>query len=127
VITNQTGGKPVAKRIDWDRFKSGGVQFNQVGDRFIGQVIDLDVREGRFGDVPVIVFETVDGARRELWAGAVDLRSKLADVAPEVGDWLDIELIGEQHTGQPSPMKLFRVTKLAGPPGDLGDLGEEPF
>jgi hypothetical protein len=94
-----------------------------VGDRISGLVVDLRVEDGRSGPVPVVVLSTDTGSR-EIWAGAIDLRTRLADADVQLGDKLMIEFTGERHTGQASPMKLFTVNVERGSASDAAD--EEP-
>jgi hypothetical protein len=100
----------------WDSFKSKVWSAANVGDSIDGRLVDIEVRDGRSGKVPVLTVETADGYI-EVWAGAVDLRTKLADAAPQPGQYLSIAFTGEVYTGQPSPMKEFHVTVADTPDG----------
>jgi hypothetical protein len=118
--------------FDWHQFKSDVWSADEIGDWIEGDVIDLAVRDGRSGRVPVITLRCDDGSTRAVWCGAVDLRTKIADLAPQVGDRLRITYAGDQHVGQPSPMKLFTVELVdSDKAGELTDeseqFGEEPF
>ncbi len=75
----------------------------KVGDdAYEGTVIGVDVKDGRSGPVPVVTFQLADGSTKQVWAGAVDLREKLADIAPQIGDYLRIEFVDERATaGRP--------------------------
>ena len=106
--------------FDWNEYKSNVWRPTNIGDSITGTVVALDVRKGRSGDnVPIVIVEEADGDEREVWASAFDLKSQLADAAPQVGDVLTITFTGERHTGQPSPMKLFTVDIAAGNNGEV--------
>ena len=117
----------ISQGFEWDRFKSDVWSASKVGDDTIeGTVIGVDVKDGRSGPVPVVTFQLADGSTKQVWAGAVDLRQKLADIAPQIGDYLRIEFVDERATGQPSKMKIFDVTMPRRPDVD-GDASDEPF
>jgi hypothetical protein len=105
-----------SKKFEWSRFRSDSWTAQNVGDQIAGTVTDLQVREGRNGDVPVLTLLCDDGSTTDVWCGAAQLRSQVAAIEPDIGTWLVIKFIGEQHVGQPSPMKVFEVTTPPAPP-----------
>ena len=123
--------------FDWDEFTGDRFSFENVGDLAHGRVFRIEKRTGQHGTFPVLTL-TVDkaGNQKELWAGATDLKRQLADLAPQEGDVVRAEFVGEKHTGQPQPMKLFKVDVTRGtasppvaapePPPAYED-GQEPF
>ena len=65
--------------FNWGSFKSEVWKPTKVGDSITGLVVDVEVRKGRSGDVPVVTLQLEDNSHREVWASPVDLRQKLAD------------------------------------------------
>ena len=123
--------------FDWDEFAGDRFSFANVGDTAWGRVTNIEARTGQHGKVPVLTL-VVDknGTTRELWAGPTNLKRQLADLRPQVGDSLRVEFIAQEHTGQPSPMKVFVVDVKRGgeapdpepvPAPPAYDDGEEPF
>lgn len=96
----------------WDEFAGARTNFENVGDSVTGTLVDRRAEQGKgtAGMVPVLTIKRSDnGQDTEVWASPVDLKTQLAAYAPEVGDKLRITLIELRHTGQPSPMKVFKV------------------
>ena len=113
-----------SSEFPWQKFQSDSWTAAQVGDSVEGRIIGLEVKDGRSGPVPVVALDVGDGQHRSVWAGAADLKSQLAALAPGVGDYLKITFVGERHTGQASPMKLFEISTVE--PVVLDD-DERPF
>lgn len=100
----------------WDDVPSSAViKWTELGEENEGDVADL--REGPFG------FEIVFTDGRILSLSPVDLRAKVKDAAPGIGDHLWCKWVAERPTSQPSPKKIFevRVTRR-GPAPDVEDL-----
>jgi hypothetical protein len=115
--------------IDWrkrrEELAGEFVRWTTPGQVVEGRVVAIE--EGSFPDgrpcINVSV-ETADGVVK-MSDGPVRLASGLADAAPEVGDVLRVEYLGESSTTTPgrSPAKLFRVEVTAkAQPVDVGDL-----
>ena len=69
--------------------------FDQPGDHVVGDVVaDLDVRDGNFGQVPVVVIETDDGRLMEIAGLHQVLAEELAKAAPRRGDVLGVRYLG---------------------------------
>jgi hypothetical protein len=107
----------MSQTTKWDDVPSGGafIKWTQLGEENEGDV--ADVREGTFG------FEIVFTDGRILGLSLSDLRKKMKEAAPAIGDHVWVKFVAEKPTSQPSPMKVFevRVTRR-GPAPDVGDL-----
>lgn len=90
-----------------DRFK-----FREPGDTIEGEVLRLSATDfGGTGELtPVVTLMTNDG-EKEVTASQTVLVSRLAEQAPEVGDWVRITYDGDADNARPgrSPAKLFTV------------------
>ena len=112
-MTNTNGSGAI---FAWEEFKSITWTAETVGASITGRVVSLEVRDGKSGTkVPVLTIEDADGGRHEVWAGAADLRQRLAELEPQVGDAIHIIYTGDKHVGQPSPMKCFVVERVPQP------------
>jgi hypothetical protein len=102
-----------SKSIDWSEFEAKRFAFETVGDKGSGTVTGVRIENGQSGRTPVLEVKDTDDRARELWCGSFDLKQKFAELRPEVGDGIYVELVELRHTGMPSPMKVFdvRVTK----------------
>lgn len=104
-------------QFDWDDVPAGGayIKWTQLEQEEEGEVADKKV--GTFG------FEVHFTDGRVLSLSPVDLREKVKNAAPEIGDHLWCKWIAEKPTSQPAPKKIFevRVTRRESPP-DAGDL-----
>jgi len=71
------------------------VNFTEVGDRIKGRVIRFERIETRYGKVAKYwLFDLERNVERTMLAGAMDLWGQLYKMRPQVGDTLEIELIG---------------------------------
>ncbi len=103
----------------WDDpdLKIGGdfIKFEDVGDTVSGTV--SAVRAHRFDDgkvVPQVLLTTDDGEERTMTAGQVQLKAKLAELRPEVGDHIKVTMTGvEKRTGGKT-LKVFDVDVTRG-------------
>jgi hypothetical protein len=66
----------------------------QPGDKLVGIVTDLSVRDGEYGQYPIITIRSEEG---EFAAHAFHevLANELARVAPKVGDHLGVKYVGK--------------------------------
>jgi hypothetical protein len=110
--------------VDWDEFSPKRFSFDAIGDKAAGVITGIRVENGQSGRTPVLEVRDPDGRDRELWCGSVDLRSKVAEARPDVGDSIDVEYIEAVATGMPTKMKRFRVAieRASG-----GELDEDAF
>lgn len=133
--------------FDWSPFAGGSgefVKFETVGDEVIGTITAIrthtfDVAKG---EVVLLDIDPKDGGDSvTLSVDKVDLRFKIADLAPQVGDLLAVKFTGTERTPN-GTKKVFAVRHKAGeadpfehvelpppavsaPPAD--DYSEEPF
>lgn len=95
--------------FSYDEFKSENVKFETLNHVVEGKILDIERYQAMNGPAPKYTILQADGRRVSLIASQTDLKSKLADVAPQVGDQIRIEYTGTKNVGQPEPMKLFQV------------------
>jgi hypothetical protein len=103
--------------FDWEDVPAGGdfIKWTKLGQEEEGDV--ADVREGSFG------FEIVFTDGRILPLSLSDLRAKIKDAAPGIGDHVWAKFVAEKPTSQPSPMKVFEVRVTPrGPAPAVDDL-----
>lgn len=98
----------------WDSFGSGDrFKFTTVGDTIEGELIGLSATDfgGTADMTPVLTLKTEQGDK-DVTASQKVLMTRLAEQAPEVGDWVRIRFDGEAESARPgrSPAKLFTVT-----------------
>ena len=101
----------------WEDVPSGGafIKWTEVGQEDEGDV--ADVTEGTFG------FEVHFTDGRILGLSLSDLRNKMKDAAPGIGDHVWCKFVSERPTSQPSPMKIFEVkVTRRGPAPDVDEL-----
>lgn len=119
----------------WDSFNTGDrFKFVSPGDTIEGEVLQLSATDfGGSADLaPVLIIRT-DQGDKELTASQRVLTMRLAEQAPEVGDWLSVRYDGEADNARPgrSPAKLFTVTvkrrekATQGP--EMAQDADEPF
>lgn len=112
----------------WDDHKGSRWTADRIGDELVGTITRLRTetvsRQGKPDEkIPVVtVREHPSGRIVDLFAGATDLKSKLAELEPGV-DWkLRVKYVDTKQTGQPKPLKLFQV-EVWSPKPAIPDLG----
>ena len=123
----------------WDSFGRGDrFKFVNPGDMIEGEVTGLSATDfgGTAELTPVLTIRT-DQGDRDVTASQAVLCARLAEQAPEVGDWISIRYDGEASSARPgrSPAKLFTITvkrRKASPdrPSDVPEAwqgSDEPF
>jgi uncharacterized protein YhfF len=121
----------------WDGYKGDRFKFVNPGDSIEGVVSRLNATDFGDGPVPVITIAT-DKGDQEVTCSQRVLQMRLAELAPEVGDWVKITYDGEdQARARPgrSPAKLFTVVvKRREGPAPAAETsavpeawGDEPF
>jgi hypothetical protein len=83
-----------------------------VGDKLVGRVVDVDVRESKYGDpYPIVVVETEDGTERAFHGFHTISRRELAKQKPQVGDRIGIAYHGRSEPSEPgmSGAELYKV------------------
>lgn len=91
--------------IDWDRYASDRHRFENVGDvarGYVGRIYEGEDQKKR----PYPILEVGD---LELHATQTDLKTRLAEVRPEAGGFIKVTFVAVKNTGQPQPMKVFKV------------------
>lgn len=103
----------------WDDpdLKVGGefVKFEGEGDTVSGTV--SAVRAHRFDDgkvVPQVLLTTDGGEERTMTAGQVQLKAKLAELRPEVGDHIKVTMTGIEKRAGGKTLKQFEVVVTRG-------------
>lgn len=106
--------------FEWDNYGSGRTfaSFKEVGDKVRGRIIDI--REGTDFNgrpCPEVEFQEDDGGVVVWTVGQVVGQQRLAEVAPQVGWYLEVRYSGHGE-GKPgrAPAKLFTVEVI-----DRGD------
>lgn len=97
----------------WDNpeIRTGGdyVKFDAEGDSVAGEITGITVHTFDDGKVvPKLFIETADG-ERVLTAGQVQLKSKLAEMRPEVGDKIAVVLKTIEKRAGGKTLKHFDV------------------
>ena len=121
--------------FDWAPFATSGhpfVKWENVGDSVVGTITAIRSHTFDQAKGPVVLLDVQVKDSDDLVtisADKVDLRRKLAEIAPQVGDLLAVRFTGtEKVPGSPNPMKVFEVKHKAGereeaPP----EYSDDPF
>lgn len=138
----------MSDKFDWSPFvNSGGgdfVKFENVGDEIVGQIVEIRTHTFDEKKGPVVLVDMRPQAGGDLVTLAVDkvdLRVKVAQLSPQVGDLLAAKFTGTEKTPN-GTKKVFAVKHKRAEPADpfevaaaeeqanvdaLYDAGEEPF
>lgn len=108
------------------------VKFNEVGDEVIGRITNITTKtfnndKGGVDTVPQLALTMPDGAEKTLTAGAFDLRKKLIEARPDVGDDVRVMMIGRdgkqkkfkvdvKRGGDATPAAMAPAAATADPP-----------
>jgi hypothetical protein len=85
------------------------VKFENVGDTISGVIIDLGIQTWQDGSKsPKLTLRTADGDK-VLTASQVQLKQKMAELRPEVGDSIKVTLEGVEKLQGGKTMKKFQV------------------
>ena len=85
------------------------VKFENVGDTISGVIIDLGIQTWQDGSKsPKLTLRTADGDK-VLTASQVQLKQKMAELRPEVGDTIKVTLEGVEKLQGGKTMKKFTV------------------
>lgn len=97
----------------WDdpEVKAGGdfVTFAEVGDSVAGEILAITKHTWPDGKVSPQLYLSTDDGERTLTAGQVQLKAKLAEVRPAVGDRIRIELTDIERRSGGKTLKHFSV------------------
>ena len=99
----------------WDDpdLRSGGeyVTFTNVGDAVAGEITGVTFHTFEDGKkVPKLFIRCDDGSERTMTAGQVQLKSKLAEMRPEIGDYISVVLARIEKRPGGKTLKHFDVT-----------------
>lgn len=105
--------------FDWEPFKGGTgefVKFEQIGDEIVGTIVAI--RKHTFdkdkGEVVLLDIEPKAGGEHvTLACDKVDLRIKLAEIGPQVGDLLAVKFVDTERTPN-GTKKVFAVKHKEG-------------
>jgi len=85
------------------------VKFENVGDTISGVIIDLGIQTWQDGSKsPKLTLRTADGDK-VLTASQFQLKQKMAELRPEVGDSIKVTLEGVEKLQGGKTMKVFNV------------------
>lgn len=99
------------------------LEFSKPFDTGWGRIIQLDELRTRDGLIPKLTLKMEDGSRVILVAAPKQLRNRLVELAPAVGEWLRVAYLGEAEKAPAgmSPNKRFRVGRRTEAPAGDGD------
>jgi hypothetical protein len=99
----------------WDGLPSGNfVKWEEVGEEIVGDVIGKGVGEDFNGhDCPQLVIRNDDAEEVTLTAGQAQLKAKLLEANPNVGDRIKVKYTGTEKADK-GDKKLFEVTVKRG-------------
>ena len=85
------------------------VKFENVGDTISGVIVDLGIQTWQDGSKsPKLTLRTADGDK-VLTASQFQLKQKMAELRPEVGDSIKVTLEGVEKLQGGKTMKVFNV------------------
>ena len=92
------------------------VKFEKEGDTITGVIIDLGIQTWQDGSKsPKLTLRTADGDK-VLTASQVQLKTKMAELRPEIGDTIKVTLDGVEKLQGGKTMKKFSVAVKKGTP-----------
>lgn len=94
------------------------------GDFVIGVVLDVQTREGEYGDYLLVTLETDDGREVEVHGFHTTLRNELMKLDPRVGDELAVRYLGKKTSATGASYYAYRVVIERG--GDSPMVGTTP-
>jgi hypothetical protein len=100
----------------WDGLPNGAfVSWDNVGDEVVGDVIGKGMGQDFNGNpCPQLVIRTDDGAETTVTAGQAQLRAKLLEGKPQVGDRIRIVFTQSEKRDGGKTLKHFEVTIKSG-------------
>lgn len=104
---------------------SGGAffKFETPGDSIQGTITEQDLKRWPDGKLdPQLTINTEQGSM-VVTAGQAQLKRKLAGIAPEPGDWIAIEYVGEKSIAGGKAAKQFEVTCKKADDAAAGNAG----
>jgi hypothetical protein len=108
------------------------IKFENVGDQVVGNILDISIKTWDDGKKsPQLVLACDDGEERILTAGQIQLKTKLAELRPSVGDRIKIVHTSVEKRAGGKTLKHFDVA-IAGakaapvPVATAADFADEP-
>ncbi len=77
-----------------------------LGEKLIGEVVELDERENEYGSYPVVTVLTDEGEERSFHAFRTVAKNELAKQRPQVGDRIGIVYLGKPEG---KDYELYRI------------------
>lgn len=85
------------------------VKFENIGDQVTGVIVDLGIQTWQDGSKsPKLTLRTTEGDRI-LTASQVQLKAKLGELRPNVGDTIKVSLAGVEKLAGGKTLKKFEV------------------
>jgi hypothetical protein len=72
------------------------------GDRLVGTVLDLDTRDGEYGEYPIVTIQTDLGDEIAIHGFHTVLRREFAKRQPQVGERIGVKYLGKSDRGYES-------------------------
>ncbi|MHB8469999.1 MAG: hypothetical protein ACYDCH_09625 [Gaiellaceae bacterium] len=80
-----------------------------AGDKIVGEVIDVDSRDGGFGLYPIVVLRTDAGDEYAVHGFHTVIRNELAKRPPRIGERLGIKYLGKSDKGYEAYKIVFET------------------
>lgn len=94
------------------------IKFENIGDSAQGVIVDIGIQTWQDGSKsPKLILRTTTGDR-VLTASQMQLKSKLAELRPNVGDTIKVTLNGVDKLSGGKTLKKFDVIVKPGKPAD---------
>ncbi len=101
---------------------SGYAKWENEGDSVKGKVTEVGIGQDMNGnDCPQVIVDTGDGDGITVSASQAQLRSKLIEARPNVGDTIAIVFTGVEKRAGGKTLKQFDVAVKPGDPSDSAD------
>jgi hypothetical protein len=97
----------------WDspdlKVSSDYVKFVDPGDSVVGEVLDIRIHHWDDGSASPQLMLLVDGEEKSLTAGQMQLKAKLAEQRPQIGDTIRVVFDGVEKRAGGKTLKLFSL------------------
>jgi hypothetical protein len=85
------------------------IRFEEPGDSVVGEVLDIRIHHWNDGTTSPQLLLLVDGEEKSLTAGQYQLKAKLAELRPQVGDTIRVVFDGIEKRAGGKTLKLFSL------------------
>jgi hypothetical protein len=85
------------------------IKFEEPGDTVVGEVLDIRIHHWNDGTTSPQLLLLVDGEEKSLTAGQYQLKAKLAELRPQVGDTIRVVFDGIEKRAGGKTLKLFSL------------------